>query len=91
MRDGAVVDAVVVGAVGFAVAELVDVDDAEFFEVGDGAFEGGDAPAGQLGLPLCEGVVDPALALMGDAVLLLDQVVQLLEERGFDDAKRAGE
>lgn len=52
MRDGAVFDAVVVGAVGFVVAELVDHDDAEFFEMRDGAFDGGDTPARQLCLPL---------------------------------------
>ena len=33
----AVVDQVVIGAVGFVGAELFDVDDAEFFEVADGS------------------------------------------------------
>lgn len=64
MRDGAVFDAVVVGAVGFVVAELVDHDDAKFFEMSDGAFDGSDTPARQLCLPLLKGVVDPAMALM---------------------------
>ena len=91
VRDLAVVDAVIVGTVGFVRTELGDLDNAAFTQATDGSFDGGFAPASKLLPPLVYRVVDPFKTIVQRAELALTaDVMQLLQKRGFDYAKLGG-